>query len=197
MNKKIIFLIFSLIFSQIVNYYVNKRGIEYNQEQLRDPLIDNLPFFKGLDKIYDLLSLPPVFLTIINFDQYPNDNIFLNLGWIYFLRSLCILVTSIPKLKSCKIDYQDPQILFSGGCYDKIFSGHIAFVITFILYLISYSEQSEYKIIYIIYIIVGSLLSLITESHYSIDILISWIVSLTLFLTINRNISIENLIKLN
>ena len=153
MNKKIIFLIFSLVFSQIVNYYVNKRGIEYNQEQLRDPLIDNLPFFKGLDKLYDLLSLPPVFLTIFNFSQYPNDNIFLNLGWIYFLRSLCTLVTVIPKLNSCNIDYKDPQVFFSGGCYDKIFSGHIAFVITFILYLVSYSEQSNYKIIYIIFIL--------------------------------------------
>ena len=114
-----------------------------------------------------------------------------------FLRSLCTLVTVIPKFKSCEIDYKDPQILLSGGCYDKIFSGHIAFVITFILYLITYSDQSKYKLVYFVYIIVGSLLSLITESHYSIDILISWILSLTLFLSINRNISIADIIKLN
>lgn len=193
MQKKIIFLILSLLFSQFSIYYVNSREKDNLNIQLKDPLIDNLPFFKGLDKFYDLTILPPLFLTLMYYQKIPIENMLPNLSSILVLRGLCILTTSIPKFNSCHEENYKDSLLFSGGCYDKIFSGHLAFIITFILYLTNYTEQGDYKIIYYFYVLVSSLLSLITESHYSIDLLISWILSTTLFFLINKNLDFSNL----
>lgn len=194
MKKKIIFLILSILFSQVAIYYVNLREKDNNHSQLKDIIVDNLPYFNGLDRLYDLLSFPPIFLNLLYFEYLPIDKLIVNIGIIYLLRGLCILTTTIPKFKTCHIEHNDIQSLFSGGCYDKIFSGHIAFVITFILYLINFTDQKKYKIIYFLYIVVGSILSFITESHYSIDVLLSWIISITLFLTLNKNIDLSGII---
>ena len=193
MEKKIIFLILSLLFSQFCIYYVNSREKDNLNIQLRDPLIDNLPYFKGLDKFYDLTILPPFILVLIFYQELPAENIITNLTIILILRGLCILTTSIPKFNSCQSSNYSNTLLFSGGCYDKIFSGHLAFIVTFTLYLINYTDQKDYKIIYYFYILVSSLLSLVTESHYSIDLLISWILSATLFFMINKNLDISSL----
>ena len=194
MQKKIIFFILALLFSQFCIYYVNHREKNNMQPQLTDPLIDSLPFFDGFDKIYDLTLLPPFFLTLMFYDKLPVGNLLTNINVILILRGLCILTTSIPKLKTCQIDPNDKGILLSGGCYDKIFSGHLAFIITMILYLVIYTDQKNYKYIYYFYIVLASFLSLITESHYTIDILISWILSTTLFFMLNKNLEISSLI---
>ena len=194
MQKKIIFFILALLFSQFCIYYVNHREKNNMQPQLNDPLIDSLPFFDGFDKIYDLTLLPPFFLTLMFYDKLPVGNLLTNINVILILRGLCILTTSIPKLKTCQIDPNDKGILLSGGCYDKIFSGHLAFIITMILYLVIYTDQKNYKYIYYFYIVLASFLSLITESHYTIDILISWILSTTLFFMLNKNLEISSLI---
>ena len=196
MQKKIIFLILSLFFSQFCVYYVNSREKDNLNIQLKDPLIDNLPFFQGLDKLYDLTVVPPLFLTIMFYQKMPIENLSYNLSTILILRGFCILTTSIPKFKSCNQENYKNSLLFSGGCYDKIFSGQLAFIITFILYLINYTDQSKYKIIYYFYVIVASFLSLVTESHYSIDLLISWILSTTLFFMINKNLNFMDLLNL-
>lgn len=193
MQKKIIFLILAVLFSQFSIYYVNSREKNNLNIQLKDPLIDNLPFLNGLDKFYDLTVLPPILLSSIFYQKLPMDNLIINLSVILVLRGFCILSTSIPKFNSCKENNYKNTLFYSGGCYDKIFSGHLAFIITFILYLINYTDQSNYKIVYFFYIISASFLSLVTESHYSIDLLISWILSTTLFYMINKNLEFSNL----
>jgi len=192
-KKKIIFFVISIIFSLFSNYYVNYRERNNKLEQLKDPIIDNLPYFKNLDYLYDLLSFPPLILLLINYDKIPINNLLLNVGLIYLLRGICVLTTSIPKLKTCDIKYNDKKIFFSGGCYDKIFSGHVAFIITFVLYNIYYTNQAKYKILYYFYILLTTILSFLTESHYSIDVIISWIISFSIFLSINKEKSINQL----
>ena len=120
MQKKIIFLILSLLFSQFSIYYVNSREKDNLNIQLKDPLIDNLPFFKGLDKFYDLTVLPPLFLSLMYYQKIPIENMIPNLSAILVLRGLCILTTSIPKFNSCQQKNNKDSLLFSGGCYDKI-----------------------------------------------------------------------------
>ena len=78
MQKKIIFLILSLFFSQFCVYYVNSREKDNLNIQLKDPLIDNLPFFQGLDKLYDLTVVPPLFLTIMFYQKMPIENLSYN-----------------------------------------------------------------------------------------------------------------------
>ena len=194
MKKKIIFLILSILFSQLSVYYVNYREKDNIDKQLRDPIIDNLPYFNGLDNLYDLMSFPPIFLSLLHLEKLPIENLTINIGLIYFLRAICVLATSIPKFKTCKIKHNEMKSFFSGGCYDKIFSGHIAFMITFVLYLVNFTEQKKYKIIYYLYIITGTILSFITESHYSIDVILSWIISINIFIAINKNLNYDNLI---
>ena len=191
MKKKIIIFILSVIFSQFCIYYVNSRERINNSDQLKDPLIDNLPFFDGLDKFYDLTIFPPVSLIFLYLlkGNLPIDNLIINISAILFLRGICILTTSIPKFASCKESNFKNSLWFSGGCYDKIFSGHLAFIVTLSLYLINYTDQKKYKIIYYLYIIASSFLALVSESHYSIDLLISWILSTTLFFMINNNLN--------
>ena len=191
MHKLYIYIAFflSLIFSQLSIYYVNIREEKIHKEniQLNDPFIDNLPYIDGLYNLYDY-SLIPIFLLIVYYFKDLNvNNLIINISFLYILRGICILSTSIPKLNSCKIKSNEKKILISGGCYDKIFSGHMALLLTMILYLITYTNQYNYLILYIIYIIFVTLITLLSEAHYSIDIILSFIISICLFYSINNN----------
>ena len=189
MKKTIVFLIISILFSQLSILYVNYKEKDNIDPPLKDMIVDNLPDFSEFMYLYDMMSLPPFILTLLYIKKMPISNLIRNLSIIFTLRGICILTTSLPKFESCKIDYRDIKSMFTGGCYDKIFSGHIAFIITFILYLINYTEQKDYKIIYYFYAILASLLSFVTKSHYSIDVIISWIISFSIFILVNKQIN--------
>jgi len=91
---------------------------------------------------------------------------------IYFIRSILTLITVLPKSSNC--DYNLDMAFINGGCYDKIFSGHTALI--FILTLV----LQKYKIIdfatLIILNIINVSIILLTRTHYTIDVIVSFLV---------------------
>ena len=94
---------------------------------------------------------------------------------IILLRLIIIHLTILPKHKYCNIDSQK----IFGGCYDKIFSGHFAtiFLITLLLWKHKYISFALLCIINIISV----LLILVTRSHYTIDIVVAFFITLFVY----------------
>ena len=99
---------------------------------------------------------------------------FILLFIIYCIRSVTIQLTVLPKMKNCKHNFN-----LNGFCYDKIFSGHVAFLFLFTLFLLQYKFISFISL-FIINVLYG-LLIIATRSHYTIDVVVSLLVSLFVF----------------
>ena len=106
---------------------------------------------------------------------------------IIFIRLLFIHITILPKHRSCNIHEQNYLV---GGCYDKIFSGHFAFLLLITLLLEKYNYISL-RILIVINVIHFVML-LVFRWHYTIDIIIALFVTVVLF---HNNINIIRLLK--
>jgi hypothetical protein len=94
---------------------------------------------------------------------------------IIFIRSITIQLTVLPKT-TCDIK---TSFDLSGYCYDKIFSGHTAFMCLLTLFLFNLKKMPLFALI-IINVLYGSLI-IATRSHYTIDVFIAFIVTFLIF----------------
>ena len=94
---------------------------------------------------------------------------------IIIIRTFTIQLTVLPKTTS----NIKSSIDLSGYCYDKIFSGHAAFMclITLLLYNL---KKIPIIALFIINILYG-LLIIAVRSHYTIDVVVAFIVTLLIF----------------
>ena len=101
---------------------------------------------------------------------------------IMLVRLIIMHMTVLPKNSNCIVHISS----IFGGCYDKIFSGHFAVVFLITLLLLEYDYISLLSLILIN--VLSALLILATRSHYTIDIIVSLIITLLFY---------QNKIKLN
>jgi hypothetical protein len=88
---------------------------------------------------------------------------------IYFIRFITVNLTVLPKNSICKLN--DSAMMFRGGCYDKIFSGH--FAVTYLLTLLLH--ENNYINTYLLWAIniINGLFIIVSRNHYTIDIVVS------------------------
>lgn len=91
---------------------------------------------------------------------------------IYFVRSILTLITVLPKSSHC--EYNSAFAFINGGCYDKIFSGHAAIV--FILTLLLQRNKIINLASLILLNTINIIIILLTRTHYTIDIIVSFLV---------------------
>jgi hypothetical protein len=171
-----------LVYSYGVNKFTHEigNGHYHDNDRLYDMCHNQLPNYEKYEWIGNLY----VFFVLLFVLFKPSRSIlilFLLLAYmipIYFVRSIFTLVTVLPKSSTC---VHDPYTAFvNGGCYDKIFSGHVAvlFVLTLLL--------NKYKIIsmntLIMLNIVHVLIVLMTRTHYTIDVIVSFCVSYLMYI---------------
>ena len=94
---------------------------------------------------------------------------------IIVIRMITIQLTVLPKT-TCDIK---TSFDLSGYCYDKIFSGHTAFMCLLTLFLYNLKKMSIYALI-IINVLYGMLI-IAARSHYTIDVVVAFIVTLLIF----------------
>lgn len=94
---------------------------------------------------------------------------------IIVIRMITIQLTVLPKT-TCGIK---TSFDLSGYCYDKIFSGHTAFICLITLFLFNLKKISIIPLV-IINVLYG-LLIIAVRSHYTIDVFIAFIVTLLIF----------------
>ena len=192
----IIIVIYLLICKKIYYYLENKSEVFYNNVKLKqkskiyDIIHNNLPSTRNLMTIVD--TTPFILLVVILFIDV---NLFYNIiGFlitIFFIRLVIINLTILPKDNNCDIKKSS---LLSGGCYDKIYSGHFSSV--FMCLLILYTNKYINLFILLYSSIIFALLIITSRSHYTIDIFVALLIVIIVYEN-NINICriIDNFIK--
>ena len=130
---------------------------------------------------------------IFNLSKFTTDFVneyLLGFFMIIFIRSLMIMCTILPKQNNCGVDkltYFNKTI--GGTCYDKMFSGHFAFGLFTTLLLFKHdliSNSCFNKILFIILNITHFIIIAITRSHYTIDIVVAFFVTILVYLLIKE-----------
>ena len=188
----IIIFIIVLIFNNICKIIVYKRGkkILNNSNKLKDILHDilytenkickKLLCTKGVglaDSITLILSLFVSIILIITKNIKLIKKSLIILIILITLRSITYNLTILP------LPNKDCKLSIFGGCNDLFFSGHYIFL-TLSLYLIikKLKLNSIYKIISIILFIISFISTIICRNHYSIDIIISIVLTILMCL---------------
>ena len=192
----IIIVIYLLICKKTYYYLENKSEVFYNNVKLKqkskiyDIIHNNLPSTRNLMTIVD--TTPFILLVVILFIDV---NLFYNIiGFlitIFFVRLVIINLTILPKDKNCDIKKTS---IFSGGCYDKVYSGH--FSVVFICLLTLYKNKYINLFILLYSSIIFALLIITSRSHYTIDIFVALLIVIIVYEN-NINICriIDNFIK--
>ena len=95
---------------------------------------------------------------------------------ILILRMFIIHITILPKDKKC--DIKKSSVL-SGGCYDKVYSGHfsVVFICLLSLYMNKYINLFTFSSLSIIF----GLLIITSRSHYTIDIFVAFLIVVVVY----------------
>ena len=180
-------ILLAIIIHIYVNYVTHNRIINTITDHKQKPLFDiihantqNLTKYKYIPDYLAFVFLFPLIYT----RDYDCINMFLKIGAIIvILRSLSILVTDLPKSdENCKQNKLKNYNLFFGHCYDKMFSGHAALTLLALLTLYYHNKINHNQMTVLIFFhILYSFLIIITRSHYTVDVLISYFITIPLF----------------
>lgn len=159
-----------------------------NKNKVYDICHEYFPHIPGFEYASDIVLL----LTIVYLVYSNYKLVYDAIGYvliIYFIRFITVNLTVLPKNSICKIN--DSAIMFRGGCYDKIFSGH--FAVTYLLTLLLH--ENNYINTYVLWAIniINGLFIIVSRNHYTIDIAVSlFVVWLVFYNKINICRYIEN-----
>lgn len=191
----LIILLFYIV-NTIFSYTTHKNGSDFYEERIKNNKTTPKVFDIGHKYLPDmsdsvLLSallngmviLGPIFVDLVLGYKITDEFIYYFII-IMFIRMIMMNVTILPKNKKCNGEFSFMSSL-NGHCYDKIFSGH--FASTFLLVLILYNNKiATNSLILGGLTISNALLILLLRSHYTIDILVSAIVVLFVYLNVPR-----------
>jgi hypothetical protein len=170
-----------------MSFYDNRINNNKTNPKVYDIMHKHLPYWKNnywLNNLIGILTLIPLI--------YTNDiNMYFDFGALLLIvniiRDITINLTILPQNKECELhkrSYMFQGLL--GACYDKIFSGHTAFVFLLTLLYNSYSVITNVPLL-IVWNIFNALSILIIRSHYTIDIFVSFLVCYTVFTEYMKN----------
>lgn len=174
-------IIFLLLLILYLNYRTNVIGEEFYQSRIKNKKVNPKIYdvsHKYFPNLYEyekqIVNIIPIGLMIPLMTNLKIFIEFLSLIIIIFIiRSILIHVTILPGHSKCK--NSDYSIPIFGGCYDKIISGHtsVAFLASLILY--------KYKMIpinlFIFLNLSNSFLLLSTRAHYTIDVILGYLLT--------------------
>jgi hypothetical protein len=165
-------------------HYTGKNFYNQQTDQNTNKIYDlgvaitpDLSKVKSLSLIMDLLTfVPPIMFGLDIFETFAEYSIVISI-----LRYFIINLTILPKEEHC----DDSQLTWSnyitGHCYDKIFSGH--FASTFLLSIILYQKGIVTNLLpLVIFNSFNAWLIIATRSHYTIDLVVSILVTTLLIL---------------
>jgi hypothetical protein len=154
------------------------------QETVHDFFHEILPDWsedEWITNIIVLLSIIPMFFTNSSFQLHFISMLIV----VYLIRDITINLTILPKHKNC-IKHNKWYQHITGGCYDKIFSGHFSLTYLLTLFYYSYGIITNIPLL-VSWNIVNAFTILLTRSHYTIDIVMAFFVCSFIF---SNNITI-------
>jgi hypothetical protein len=146
--------------------------IKNNPTQIVDIIHHHVPLLKAPYISDTLVLLQTVFTTTVA----PTDIIsemFIIISILQVFRILCSISTVLPPLKNYHDKYRLGGINGTGTEY--IFSGHACYSCVSAIYL--YKAKIFNVLTLIIYNIISQSLIVITRNHYTVDVVLAWIIA--------------------
>ena len=163
------------------NYLIKKELIlKNNYRSLDDIIFNNTPNLHNYEYIVNIFIL---FLCLPLFYKIKIKNfitIFKYFSISTILRTITSCSTILPSITECRINNNNKNNISNyliGHCNDKIFSGHTSFMI--ILFYVIYKNnliKYKYLSIYGSTIFINSLFIIITRAHYTVDVILAYII---------------------
>lgn len=173
----ILFVVLLYIVVFAVNNIIQIIGDIHYKE--KDDIFDVI--WKYTPDLYQYNYLTDVLPVVILFSLFfiPRGNsilveFFLKFLVIMLIRALTTISTILPKHEKCEHEFNIRNVL-SGGCYDKIFSGHTAFVALFTM--IFYREDIINSWQFWLINIFNMGLITVTRAHYTVDVILGFIIT--------------------
>lgn len=154
-------------------------------EQLPD-IRDKLPYLYNLHlkKLIDLWSSFIFSYTLVVVSYGDKLNLLSTWSILSIIRSWCFSITILPPPSPCH-----NYIRFTGGSCDAIFSGHTMMSVLSSIIIIEHYNNYIISISLILISILYTLSILITRGHYSVDILLAYILTISIYYN-NKNVFI-------
>ena len=173
----ILFVVLLYIVVFAVNYSIQVIGDIHYKE--KDDIFDLVwKYTPDLYEYNQLTNIPPLIILLSLFFIPRGNSIlvefFLKFLLILLIRALTTISTILPKHEKCEHEINLTNIL-SGGCYDKIFSGHTAFVALFTMIFYRENIINSWQFWLINLFNMG--LITITRSHYTVDVILGFIIT--------------------
>jgi len=156
----------SLVTNILVGYYVSHRNGSGTGGPIYDVGFHLLPNWEKFEHLPDYLLAIPVLFLLYHWPKWnaaKRTSYLTFLTLMYFARALCNAVTVMPytKRESCKMK---PRFAF---CNDYTFSGHTTLNLV--------TSNFVGAPLWPVWPMISSVVSVLTRDHYTIDIMIAWI----------------------
>lgn len=145
--------------------------IKNDKDRVIDIIHDNIPYIK-LTYLSDILVLSQTAFAAFVVNSQCLAEMFLIMGFVQIFRCLCSASTVLPPLKN----YHDKYRLggLNGTGTEYIFSGHASYSALGAIYL--YTKGFVGLIPLILYNFISQSAIIITRNHYTVDIILAWII---------------------
>ncbi len=184
-----IFLLPFLFHIIYIYYFIKTIKLDLiNRKPLKDIIMDNCPDLRKFKFIKEPLILIFLIPYLVNKKYIYLYNVIKIFSLIFSLRTITSTITQIPSSDpDCNFKELGIFKYITGHCYDKIFSGHTSLTLILVLVafdknLINYRQYLIYQTMQVFY----GLLLIFTKSHYSVDVLLSYIIVIPIFLLIKE-----------
>lgn len=146
--------------------------IRNHKEKVVDIIHSNFPKIHA-PYLSDSLVAFQLVKTVNNITVDNLNEILVIISIVQFLRSICSISTVLPPLKHYSDKYRLGGINGSGTEY--IFSGHASYSALTSIYLYKNGITSFFSIF--VYNILSQFLIIATHNHYTVDIILAWIIT--------------------
>jgi hypothetical protein len=177
----VIIVIYLLVCKKVFHRLENKSEVFYDnvkskqKSKIYDIIHNNLPSARNLMTIVDAIPFILV-VGILCIDVNLFYNIMGFLVTILILRLFIIHTTILPKDKKCDIKKSS---IISGGCYDKVYSGHFSVVFLCLLSLYMSKYINLFTLLFLS--IIFALLIITSRSHYTIDVVVAFLIVIIVY----------------
>lgn len=168
-------LIGSAILNEKNTERLDKIGKSMDQTPLYDALHNLFPNLSSYDKIIDLfpilLGTIVLYLLCVQHPSLDLKSLIRNIWIVVLLRMVMCSVTIFPS-PICKIKRAEAI----GGCHDCMFSGHtsITLLLSYCIYQCFPHNVCKYSLL--VYSIVSSIVIIASRNHYTVDVIVAWLV---------------------
>ena len=184
MIQKVIAAIGVLLFIMLSQWAIETLGEQHYEIGENNTIFDLahkvLPDIHQHEWIINVLPVALVFWMVLLPDSYDMLKTVMVLYLITLsIRVLTAVSTILPKHEKCEVGSKFFNIFQGGGCYDKIFSGHAAFVTLLLLVLLKAGHMSA--AVFWLLLAANTFAILATRAHYTVDVVLGILMSYLVF----------------